>query len=347
MAEPVASPQSCRSCGIELSPAMLACPGCAALVHAERLKELAAQAERARTEGDKTGALTHWRAALELLPPGSRQHEGIATRIAGLSKEVEAAPSPAPGKADSALKKQLLALGALGLLIWKLKFVAVFLLTKGKLLLLGLTKASTVFSMLLSFGVYWSVWGWGFAAGLIAAIYVHEMGHVAALRRYGISASAPMFLPGFGALVRMKQVPIGVREDARVGLAGPLWGLGATAAAWALASATGLQSLMAIAHTSAWINLFNLLPIAFLDGGRGFRALSRSQRGWAAAAIGAAWFLTGESLFVLLLLAAGFRFLFSPAPAEKDSGALMLYVALVGALALLVWAAKPVLATGL
>ena len=64
--------------------------------------------------------------------------------------------------------------------------------------------------------------GIGFGVGLIASIYVHEMGHVFALRLYGIRATAPMFVPGLGALVRLHQYPIDAREDARVGLAGPV-----------------------------------------------------------------------------------------------------------------------------
>src|SRR5207302_3963478 len=97
---------------------------------------------------------------------------------------------------------------------------ALFLLTKGKLLLLGLTKATTFFSMLLSLGVYWAAWGWKFALGLVLSIYIHEMGHVFALRRLGFKASAPMFIPGLGALIRLRQHPANPREDAEIGLAG-------------------------------------------------------------------------------------------------------------------------------
>ena len=77
--------------------------------------------------------------------------------------------------------------GAVGLMFWKVKA-----------LFLGLTKGTTLLSMLLSLGVYWAMWGWKFALGLVLSIYVHEMGHVITLRRYGFKASAPMFIPGFG-----------------------------------------------------------------------------------------------------------------------------------------------------
>ena len=124
--------------------------------------------------------------------------------------------------------------------------------------------------MLLSMGVYWTAWGWRFALGLVLSIYIHEMGHVAALQRYGIKATAPMFIPGFGAMVRLNQYPANPAEDARVGLAGPLWGLGAAVFAYAVFLATAIPFWAAIARTGALINLFNLLPIWQLDGGRGY-----------------------------------------------------------------------------
>jgi Zn-dependent protease len=85
----------------------------------------------------------------------------------------------------------------------------------------------------------------------------------------------------------------------------------------------------------AWINLFNLAPIWQLDGGRGFRALSRKQRIWATAAIGAAWFLTTEGILLLLLIAGLIRVVQKDAPAEPDRRALVEYVVLVAALSAL------------
>jgi Peptidase family M50 len=188
------------------------------------LKELAADAAAAAERQDTTAELIAWRASLDLLPQGSRQYATIAARVAELSRTSEGEREQQP----SGHWKWLAALGPAGLLLWKFKFLIVAVASKAKLLMLGLTKASTFTSMLLAFGVYWTQWGMWFAAGLVLSIYVHEMGHVAALRRYGIAASAPMFIPGLGALIRMKQRPVNPREDARIGLAGPIWGLGAT-----------------------------------------------------------------------------------------------------------------------
>jgi Zn-dependent protease len=218
--------------------------------------------------------------------------------------------------------------------------IGLFLLTKAKFLFLGLTKATTFWSMLLSFGVYLEVWGWKFALGLVVSIYIHEMGHVAALRRYGVKATAPMFIPGIGALIRAKQVITDPRQDARVGLAGPVWGLGAALAAYGMFRWTGAQSWAAIAQLGGVINLFNLIPVWQLDGAHGFRSLVRGHRWLATAAIGAAWAATSNGLLVLLLLAAGYHAVATPPAKESDTGALATYVALVGALAWL--AALPV-----
>jgi Zn-dependent protease len=331
-----AAPSSCARCGTHLAPALLSCPACRQLVYAPELKRLADEAARAEQAGDLSGARDRWRAALDLLPPDSGQHHAIAERIAALTERLGtsgAAPAP-PAEHGSSLARGGAVLGGLALLLWKFKFVLVFVATKAKLLVLGLTKASTFLSMLLSFGVYWTAWGWKFAAGLVLSIYVHEMGHVIALRRYGIKATAPMFIPGLGALIRLKQKPADPREEARVGLAGPLWGLGAAAAAFAVYRATGWASWGAIAKVGAWVNLLNLLPVWQLDGGHAFRSFARDERWLAAGALLAAWLFTHEGLLALLLIAAVVQAFGKPAE-RPDPRALALYAFLVAALSAL------------
>ncbi len=186
--------------------------------------------------------------------------------------------------------------------------------------------------MALSLGVYWAVFGWPFAVGLILSLYVHEMGHVAALRRLGIPASLPMFLPGIGAVVRLQQRPASPSEDARIGLAGPLWGMGAAIAAWLAWLAGGWPLLAAIARWGAWVNLFNLLPFWQLDGGRAFHALSRPQRIGAALAMAALWVATREGMLILLLAVAAFRAFGKDAPAVGDRKAMAQYLVLLAVL---------------
>jgi len=189
--------------------------------------------------------------------------------------------------------------------------------------------------MAIAIGVYTSFYGWKFALGLILSIYVHEMGHVVALRRYGIPATAPMFIPGFGALVRLKQNPATVGEDARTGLAGPIWGAAAAVAALALGALLQNPLLFAIARLGAWINLFNLLPVWQLDGGRGFAALSRGQRGLVAGVLWALALSGADGLLFIVAIAATFRAAGKNAPTLGDRPVLATFVALVIGLTLL------------
>jgi len=334
----VSSPASpavcCSGCGTELAASLLRCPACRRLVHADRLSALSNEAERFEQAGNPAQALTGWRAALELLPADAPQVATIQQRIASLTAQAAASERSLADKRPDFVRRFGPVIGGALVLLWKVKFALVFLLTKAKFLLLGLTKMSTLFSMAAAAGVYWTLWGWKFALGVVGSIYVHEMGHVAALRRYGIKASAPMFIPGLGAVIRLQQYPATPAEDARTGLAGPLWGLGAAIVAAAIYFATRSPIWAAIAHFGAWVNLFNLLPVWQLDGGRAFQALTRNQRWIAVAALGAIWFASGEPLLVLLLIAAVAR-AFGQAPAEPDRGALSAYVALAMILALL------------
>src|SRR5215210_8101986 len=187
----------CVHCRTELAPHSLACPACGTLVYADQLKQAAASATEATKAGELVRARERWEEAMRFLPSDSRQYATIQSRVTELSKQIEAAsPAESKPKTDASWwKRGGAAIVTVGLLfIGKLKF-----------LVLGLTKASTFFSMFAFFGVYWSLYGWPLAAGLAISIYIHEMGHVAMLRRLGIAAGAPLFIPGFGAMVMLKQ----------------------------------------------------------------------------------------------------------------------------------------------
>jgi Zn-dependent protease len=148
---------------------------------------------------------------------------------------------------------------------------------KGKALLVLLPKLkllTTSGSMLVSVAAYSLIWGWRFAAGFVLLLLVHELGHVIQLRREGIPASAPLFIPFLGAVVGAKSLGDDAAAEARVGLAGPVLGtIGAGAVAlagWWL----GSDLLLALAFTGFFLNLFNLLPVTPLDGGRAFAAMA-------------------------------------------------------------------------
>ena len=167
-------------------------------------------------------------------------------------------------------RKLFAPLGALALII--LKFGAklkalLFLLPKIKVF-------TTSASMLVSIAAYSLIWGWSFAVGFVALIFVHEMGHVLQLRREGIKASAPMFIPFMGAVIWAKSLGEDAAAEARVGLAGPVLGSLGAAALIPVADATGNDLFTALAFTGFFLNLFNLLPVLPLDGGRAMAALS-------------------------------------------------------------------------
>ena len=315
----------CKGCNGELGPALLICPACHRLVHAAQLGTLAAQAERATAEHRIADALNAWRTAHTLLPEGTRQATEVDARIQALSSKVGAPPPP--GAKSHAGK---VAAGAIAgaLFLWKFKVVVLLVASKAKFLLLGLTKLPTLLSMFLALGVYWTLWGWKFALGFVLGIYIHEMGHVVALRAYGISASAPMFIPGLGALVRLNQRPANAIEDARVGLAGPRWGTFATIACAIVFLVTGNKLFAALAHANAWINLFNLLPFWQLDGGRAFTALVRKQRLICAGVLLCGWVASSETLVLLVAIGAGVRAFMKDVPATGDRRTLYEYAVL-------------------
>jgi Zn-dependent protease len=326
----------CPGCSVILPSAALSCPSCHQLVHAQELEALSRQAKLAEGGGGLADAHAAWTKALTLLPPETVQYRAIAARLTDLDKRLHPAPAqPDDAASHSPWAKRFAQFGPLGIFLWKFKLVALFVATKAKFLLLGLTKLSTFTTMLASFGLYWTWYGWKFALGFVVSIYIHEMGHIASLRRFGIAATAPMFIPGFGALVLLKERPGTVAQDARVGLAGPIWGLGAAIAAALIGALTGSPLCYAVARVGAWINLFNLIPVWQLDGGRGFRALTRRQRAIALAAIVSMWVVTTESMLLLLSLGAGYRLFTKDAPAEPDRGVLFQYTALVVLLSLL------------
>ena len=318
----------CARCRTELAPQALVCPACAALVHTERLEELAAAAASAETNGDLAAARETWVSALHLLPPSSQQHATISGRVSELTKQIEAA---APASERVAPNAPWWRRGIAGI-------VALFFLLVGKLkfLLLGLTKASTLLSMFAYVGWYWSMYRWPLAIGLVIAIYIHEMGHVSVLRRLGIASGAPLFIPGLGAVVMLKQHVDDPVVDARIGLAGPVWGLGAALAAFAVYEYTQAPIWLAIAQLSGLLNLFNLTPVWQLDGSRGMHALSREERWLVAATLGVAWYLTHLGLLIVIGAVAVWR------AVQRDVGpgnrrALATFVVLIAALS---WLAK-------
>jgi Zn-dependent protease len=174
---------------------------------------------------------------------------------------------------------------------------------KGKGFLFGLLKIKylmSAFTAVISVFAYAGRFGWEGAIGFVVLLFVHEMGHVLALRAQGVAATAPMFIPFFGAIIGMKQNPKSAVEEAYSAIAGPALGSVGALACVAVYFVTGSQLFAWLAYIGFFLNLFNLLPMSPLDGGRVVGAVWRGF--WlvgivAAVALAA---LTGSFLLFLI-----------------------------------------------
>ena len=180
--------------------------------------------------------------------------------------------------------------------------------SKAKAILLLLPKIkvlSTSATMLVSIAAYSLIWGWAFAAGFVVLLLIHEVGHVIQLRREGIQASAPMFIPFLGAFVAAKSLGDDAGAEARVGLAGPVLGTIGCLIPLAIWQATGNEYWQALAFVGFFLNLFNLLPVLPLDGGRAMAALSPWVWGLGYVGLVALTFAFPNPVMVLILLLGG------------------------------------------
>jgi Zn-dependent protease len=154
-------------------------------------------------------------------------------------------------------------------------------LAKLKFLLVGL-KALKFGKILLSMGsMVVMIWyeavqgGWLFGVGFVLMLLIHELGHGYEIKRAGLAAGYPVFIPFFGALIALKEQPRSPLQEARIALAGPIWGSAAAVGMAALYLATHQRIYLSLAYTGFFLNLFNLTPLGFLDGGRVTRVFSR------------------------------------------------------------------------
>jgi len=213
----------------------------------------------------------------------------------------EPAPAPAPPPPQRSLLKRFatpIFFGILALLKW------------GKALLLLLPKAkllTTSASMLVSVGAYALIWGWKFAVGFVALLFLHEMGHYIQLRREGVKPSGMVFIPFLGAAVGARSLGGSALAEARVGLAGPILGSLATAALLPIAAATDDDFWRALAFTGFFLNLFNLLPVVPLDGGRAMAAMAPWMWFVGFGAIIVLVFLWPNPILILIALLGGFE----------------------------------------
>ncbi len=136
------------------------------------------------------------------------------------------------------------------------------------LLLLKSKALISIISMLITIWVYAQFYGWPFAVGFVLMLLVHEMGHYLAAKQRGLNVGLPAFIPFVGAMINLRETPHDAETEAYVAYAGPFVGTLAAFAAYLYGRQTGQELWLAVAYSGFILNLFNLLPVSPLDGGR-------------------------------------------------------------------------------
>jgi Zn-dependent protease len=298
------------------------CPQCHTLVHAQQLQRLAAAAKVLEEHGDLTGARAHWLKAVELLPAESTQTEWVRDKARKLELAASAAPAP---KTPPQWVRKLGPLAPIALL-----------LAKGKSLLL-LFKLNFLLSLFAFVAVYWAVYGAKFGVGFAVLILIHEMGHFIDIKRRGLPADMPVFLPGFGAYVRWQALGVSQETRAAVSLAGPLAGWLGAAACGLLWWKTGNHLWAGLAHFSALINVLNLIPIWVLDGGQAIPALNKTERIVLLCSCLLLAIFLKERIFLLVAGGAAYRLFDKAMPTAPGRVTTAYFVAVLTALGLLLW----------
>jgi Zn-dependent protease len=293
--------RSCKRCSHPLALGALVCEQCHTLVHSEELERLAAEAKALEASGESQRARETWLTALQLLPSTSTQAEWIKQHVQqldGSRSQSLAAPAlialPA-AKARSTLRVQLTSL---------LSFAAFI-------------------------AIYSAASGMKFGIGFAVLILIHEMGHFIDIKRRGLPADMPVFLPGLGAYVRWQALGVPLETRAAVSLAGPLAGFFASLVCAALWWQTHNPLWASLARSGAILNLLNLIPVWVLDGGQAALALSKAERIALLVVSVALGLMLGQRMFFLVALGFGYQAYFAGHLPARPSLATTIYFAAV------------------
>jgi Zn-dependent protease len=299
---------------------VLACPECHALVYGDQLNQLADKANALEAKGDFAAAREEWNNALQLLQSDSTQAAWVRTKLQG-NPSTASGPQPAMSAKPNWVRR----LGPLG--------PVALLLLKGKGLLLLLFKLKFLLSFIGFIAVYVAFWGWRFGVGFAVCILIHEMGHYIDLKRRGLQAELPVFLPGLGAYVKWKGMNVLPRAMAQISLAGPLAGWIAAAGCYLIYVQTGDLLWAALAYIGARLNVLNLIPVWMLDGGKAATALGVAGRATLLAVAVGLWAYTGSLIFLLVAAGMIYRLFTNDKPTREDWGTCLYYAAVLAALA--------------
>jgi Zn-dependent protease len=285
-------------------------------VHADELERLAAQARELEARQDLAGARERWLSVLPLLPPESQQ----AQWIQGHLRELEALaqqgksgtnhPSVLPDRSDMkrTWAKRLAPIAPLAAI-----------LAKFKTFFFAILKLKFLFSFAAFLGFYWAAWGMKFGIGFALLVLVHEMGHFIEVKRHGLKADLPVFLPGVMAYVRWEGMGVSLETRSLIALAGPCAGFLAAVFCGLMWWQTGQDFWEALARTSAWFNVLNLVPVFFLDGGHAAQALNKLEKAMLMGVSVGLFYATTEGVFIFVALGAAWqlvRSFFAAHPAQ-------------------------------
>ena len=315
--------EKCPRCQREVAPEQLVCDFCHGLVHATQLEELAAQAKALENQGELRKAGKQWSAMLPLLPPDSTQAGWVRNHAEELAASADRLE---PQTKDHRWARKLGPLGPLAILLAKSKA------------LLAIFKLNFLFSLIAFIGVYWALFGARFGVGFAALILLHEMGHFVDVKRRGLPADMPVFLPGLGAYVRWQALGVSAETRAAVSLAGPAAGWLASAICAVVWWTTGARIWAALAHTGAWLNLLNTIPVWVLDGGQAVRVLGKTQRILLLTTSVTLGLVLGQSVFLLVAAGAAYRLFTKDMPLEPSGKITAYFMVVLVLLGLLMWA---------
>lgn len=308
--------KQCPRCAREIPAGALECPQCRTLVHGDQMEQLAAHARSLEAHGDLQEAREKWLACLPLLPVQSVQAEWIRNHV----RELESGASSQIDRTASRQTPQWAKkLGPLGPI------------------LLALLKFKSLFSFVAFFGFYWTIWGAKFGIGFAALILIHEMGHFVDIKRRGLPADMPMFLPGFGAYVKWNALGVSLETRSAISLAGPFAGALAAGVCFLLWRQTGYGLWAALARTGAWFNVLNLIPLWIFDGSSAANALSKLERAVVLLVSAALGYALGEWVFGLVAAGMGVRLFTRDAPEEQSNAIAAYFMAVLAGLALVLW----------
>jgi Zn-dependent protease len=281
------------------------------------MEQFAAHARSLEAHGDIQEAREKWLACLPLLPPDSLQADWIRNHVRELGNPpVPTTPSNPNTNTTPQWAKRLGPLGPIAIALLKFK---------------------SLLSFVAFFGLYWSYWGPKFGIGFAILILVHEMGHFIDIKRRGLPADMPMFLPGLGAYVRWNAMGVSLETRAAVSLAGPLAGWLSSTVCALIWHQTGNGLWAALARSGAWLNALNLIPLWIFDGNHATYALNKLERMIVMVVSAALGYALGEWIFGLIAIGMLVRIFTRDDPPRPSNAITAYFVAVITALAMILW----------